>query len=107
MTTVINEDNPFNGTEGGNDTEDRVFLLSIEEANRYFDSDESRMAKATEHAKANGVVVSVGTSAWWLRSPGCARNIAAAVYSGGNMEKRGSDVAIKTLGVRPAMWVSK
>jgi len=107
MTTVINGDNPFNGTEGGNDTEDRVFLLSIEEANRYFDSDESRMAKATEHAKANGVVVSVGTSAWWLRSPGCARNIAAAVYSGGNMEKRGSDVAIKTLGVRPAMWVSK
>ncbi len=107
MTTVINGDNPFNGTEGGNDTEDRVFLLSIEEANRYFDSDESRMAKATEHAKTNGVVVSVGTSAWWLRSPGCARNIAAAVYSGGNMEKRGSDVAIKTLGVRPAMWVSK
>ncbi len=107
MTTVINGDNPFNGTEGGNDTEDRVFLLSIEEANRYFDSDESRMAKATEHAKTNGVVVSVGTSAWWLRSPGCGKNVAAAVYSGGNMEKRGSDVAIKTLGVRPAMWVSK
>ncbi|MDD6035308.1 MAG: DUF6273 domain-containing protein [Lachnospiraceae bacterium] len=38
-TLVRNADNPEYGTEGGNDTRDKVFLLSIEEATTYFDSD--------------------------------------------------------------------
>ena len=37
------EDNTAKGTKGGNDTVDRVFLLSAEEAEKYFSSDEDRI----------------------------------------------------------------
>lgn len=36
-TNVVNNDDPVNGTEGGNDTVDKVFLLSSDEAIKYFD----------------------------------------------------------------------
>lgn len=35
-TTLNNNDNPVWGTKGGNDTEDKVFILSIEEIAKYF-----------------------------------------------------------------------
>ena len=35
-TKVVNEDNPYWGSDGGNDTQDKVFLLSISEAAKYF-----------------------------------------------------------------------
>ena len=35
-TNIINEDNPYYGTEGGNDTVDKVWLLSLGEVERYF-----------------------------------------------------------------------
>ena len=35
-TTVITNSNPYCGTDGGNDTNDKIFLLSIEEVVRYF-----------------------------------------------------------------------
>lgn len=38
-TNVVNEDNPFFGTEGGNDTADKVWLLSFGEIERYFHID--------------------------------------------------------------------
>ena len=58
-TLVKNEDNPEYGTVGGNDTRDKVFLLSIGEATTYFDPDPdaygpARRAKVTEYAKAQG-----------------------------------------------------
>ena len=48
----------------------KVFLLSNEEAEGYFDSDEDRKCVPTEYAKANGALVSEdGCCYWWLRSP--------------------------------------
>ncbi len=38
-TNVVNEDNPYCGTEGGNDTTDKVWLLSLGEMERYFHID--------------------------------------------------------------------
>jgi hypothetical protein len=35
-TVVVNDDNRWYGTKGGADTNDKLFLLSIEEADRYF-----------------------------------------------------------------------
>ena len=35
-TTVKNPDNKFFGTDGGNDTEDQIFILSVEEVEKYF-----------------------------------------------------------------------
>ncbi|MBO4928127.1 MAG: hypothetical protein J5379_07760 [Clostridiales bacterium] len=65
-TTVSNPDNARMGTPGGNDTEDKVFLLSMEEVEKYFTftewDDESMhgncqalMTDATPYAKSKGV----------------------------------------------------
>ncbi len=36
MTNVANEDNPIFGTPGGNDTSDKIWLLSLGELEKYF-----------------------------------------------------------------------
>ena len=93
--------NPEAGTDGGNDTADSVFLLSMEEAREYYACDEERIAHATPFAKAGAEA-----APWRLRSPG---------YKGGcfNAFVRG-DGMINTygclneqhgFGVRPAMWI--
>ena len=56
QTSLIkNEDNSEYGTSGGNDTEDKVFLLSEKEADTLFSDEEERIAKATEYAEKLGV----------------------------------------------------
>ena len=75
--TISNPDNSIYGTEGGPDTTDKVYLLSIDEAGSYFASDDDRVCKATDTAKANGVFTDpgdydstwFGDCIWWLRSP--------------------------------------
>ena len=65
------EDNPEYGTEAGNDTEDKVFLLSIDEAEKYFDSDAERMCKPTEYANEKDIFVNEDYESCWLRSGLC------------------------------------
>ena len=58
QTSLIkNEDNSEYGTSGGNDTEDKVFLLSEKEAETLFSNDEEKIAKATEYAEKSVVYV--------------------------------------------------
>lgn len=54
---------------GFRDTLDKVFLLSCDEAGKYFTSNKSRMVVPTSYAIANGVNGN-GTCSWWLRSHG-------------------------------------
>ena len=49
-TLVTADKHPINDESTGNDTADKIFLLSISEANRYFDSDEKRKCQATVYA---------------------------------------------------------
>jgi hypothetical protein len=106
FTTVVAEDNEEYGTEAGNDTQDKIFLLSIEEVNEYFDSDSARECKATEYAVANGVCKNnSGGCWWWLRSPGDAQNEAASVFGDGVVYVDGYRVSIDYNAVRPAMWI--
>ena len=51
----LNELGYVYGTRGGNDTEDKVFLLSEKEAETLFSNDKKRIAKATEYAEESGV----------------------------------------------------
>ena len=64
-----NADNPRYGTSGGKDMEDRVFLLSLWEAEKYFEDDEDRRTFPTVYAIAQDVYVNseLGTVWWWLR----------------------------------------
>lgn len=95
-TQVHNADNPVRGTPGGDDTVDQVFLLSIEEAEKYFDESDD-----------TGVTLTDGKKVWcWLRSPG-GRSISAAFdYSSGAVNRIGEYVYNDVCAVRPALWVN-
>ncbi|MBR5500612.1 MAG: hypothetical protein IKV74_03705 [Clostridia bacterium] len=106
-TTLTNADNPSYGTQGGNDTTDKVFLLSIDEVKRYFASNTARKLTATAYAKAHGAyVVNSDSSYWWLRSPGYFSDIAASVSRDGSVYYDGDRVYIGNNAVRPALWIN-
>ena len=104
-TTLKNEDNPEYKTDGGNPTQDRVFLLSIAEAETLFRDDASRVAKNTAYAKTQGAYDNSGAGLWWLRSPGFYGNYAAIVLTGGSVYRYGSNVDYGRRAVRPALWL--
>ena len=108
MVTVSADKNPKYDTDPGNATKDKVFLLSIVEAEKYFASDEARMCVPTDYAVARGAYVNSdnGTCWWWLRSPGYYQNYAADVLLGGDVYEDGYGVNHGDCAVRPAMWIS-
>lgn len=108
-TSVVNKDNPEYRTEGGNNTTDKIFLLSIDEANNsnYFANDNSRKGTNTAYVagggKIGGFVSGVGTANdWWLRSPGYNAYYAAQVNINGGVYPYGDKVHHKYTAVRPA-----
>ena len=119
-THLQNPDNPEYRTDGGNDTTDKVFLLSIDEASRYFADNEARLTYATAYAKENGAG---DKNAWWgLRSPGEDENNVAmvgdvgsiSIYSDGKSVYVNKDGAVNcngqnvgsNFGIRPAIWAN-
>ena len=108
QTSLIkNEDNSKYGTSGGNDTEDKVFLLSEKEAETLFSNDEEKIAKATEYAEKSVVYVNKEKAVlWWLRSPGGLGNSAAEVYSIGWVDRYVCSVDSGSVGVWPALHLN-
>ena len=110
----MNPDNPKHSTNGGAVTYDMVFVLSIDEAMKYFHDNADRMAGVSEYAKKHGAWVSgefvlpSGENAglWWLRSPGYTSQAAARVLINGDINSHGSSVSRDNVAVRPAMWIS-
>lgn len=101
-----NPSNHLARTMGGLSTKDRIFLLSLEEANRYFSDDDSRLCHATPYARANGAYVGEnGYSWWWLRSPGRTGQMAAVVLYVGYITGPGYSVCDASNVVRPAFWL--
>ena len=80
---------------GGIATTDRIFLLSIDEVQRYLSGDNARIAK-----DASGTA-----SWWWLRSPGRYGDFAAIVDDDGGLGVNGG-VDRDDGGVRPALWLN-
>ncbi|MCQ2474955.1 MAG: DUF6273 domain-containing protein [Clostridia bacterium] len=120
-----NKNNYEYDTFGGNDTEDKVFLLSEEEYKKYFKDyntetygELSFFCMPTEYAKEKGVVAECdfGKGAiWWLRTPGGTDRMATCVALGG-LKKDGAPVDSVWkgdyggrwyVGVRPAMWITE
>ncbi len=106
-TTVENYDNTTYGTEGGNNTQDNVYLLSIDEAlnpsygftSEYYDTD-TRATSATAYADYQGVWTNTsnGNCWWWLRSPGSYSDFAAYVINYGSVYRIGYYTNIEPLG---------
>ena len=105
-------------TSGGNNTQDKLFLLSYAEANKYLgvtrDNDnniQSRIAP-TGYAIAQGAYTSDSNKTadgeasgwWWLRSPGFNQSSAAYVYTYGSLNYSSVDYGRGS--VRPALWVN-
>lgn len=113
-TTVSADNNPQYSTNPGNATTDKVFLLSINEVEKYFNSDEARKCAPTAYAKAQGASTNdtcktpsgAATCWWWLRSPGDDQSSAAYVYFGGDVFELGNYVFSGLNAVRPAMWIT-
>ena len=109
-TKVKNEDNPRWNTPGGNDTEDRVFLLSRSEAERYLPARLERKLEPTPYAKYGaqyGVQTHYyDTCNWWLRSPGHHSNDAAYVLNDGGIGDYGLSVLYNSIAVCPALWIN-
>ncbi len=101
---------PFNLSDVG--TIDKIFLLSQEEAEKYFSNNKARKCKSTGYAKKNGAWVAdsswgdnAGYSWWWLRSP-CpigTNDVYFVFYSGrlGNCNSVCDNRGV----VRPALWI--
>lgn len=129
-TAVINYNSIAYGTDSGNNTNDKIFLLSESEVNTdsaksygfisdYIDgkagyrSDEARRSKSSTYAKAMGIrttgIVSykgeiyAGNCNWWLRSPGNSTDIATYVDYEGFVDVYGDDVDSCGYSVRPSL----
>jgi len=123
-TRVINNDNPWHGTNGGRDTVDKIFLLSLEELVQYFgdsgqlDSlplgsagfDDRLILEELAQRLGDNMIATTGRSSadwWWLRSPGYSSSSAARVYSDGRLDIHGLTVPYGSGGVRPALWLKR
>lgn len=99
LTHNTNPDNTEYGTPGGNDTDDHIFLLSLDEANT--------LDKKVRHC---GNWYGMEHQWWWLRSPGANKDYTAYVGAGNNSEAKidpGGDVSGNDYGaVRPALNLS-
>ncbi len=99
--------NQSSGLDAGKNTEDKVFLLDIAEAEKYFTSNEARICNPTAYAIEKGCYIhgNAGTCRWWLRSPGFGASYAAVTLADGSVLKKGESVAGSIYAVRPAMWI--
>jgi len=105
----------YNGTSGGADTEDKIWLLSRDEATTYFTNDESRKAIPTKYAMAQGIwqggisfsnsnLNGIGCCWWWLRSPADGPYGASLVHPDGR--RFGCGVYSTDICIRPAFWIN-
>lgn len=105
--TIENRDNPDYNTDGGNDTKDKVFLLSIDEVITYLPSSVERVCIATKYTESQGSQLEGLTRScrWWLRSPGASSYTASAVKVDGFVLQMGAPVSVEKRSIRPAMWI--
>jgi hypothetical protein len=122
-----NPNNPWYDTAGGNNTNDSMFLLNIDEVVKYFGgSGDLKSRKGWYLGDDSKLVLKDGqgwaindqyndlrivydmngkTCWWWLRSPGGNNGYAAGVV-GGSIAIGGCGVLNNSGGVRPALWLN-
>lgn len=94
-TTVITPPNSESGAAGGNDTTDKVFLLSEQEVKQYFTSDEAMAAQCQGE-----------DCSWWTRTPGNDNSGYVCTYTDGGLYMTGNTAYSTGVAVRPAIWIS-
>lgn len=104
--------NPDHNCFAGNDASDKIFLLSIDEANKYFDSDEARVASPTEYlvstfSEINGesYLTDNNSIPWMLRTVGSTEYYVSIVNKDGSIDSDGYNPNSELATLRPAMWI--
>jgi hypothetical protein len=128
IITVINKnlDNQWYGTKGGEDTEDNIFLLSLEEVCKYFGDSTSKLNNPGKNQRYWFQRKDENNSKrlaklhnkewawwWWLRSPGRVNVKAVYIFgTDGNIGIQGNNILKGNIsdgkctgGVRPALWI--
>lgn len=134
-TTLENADNSYYGTVGGNETTDKVFLLSEEDianpAYGFFNYElkngngnpvgkigdysiydyaklryNTGFAKGSDTASGATWTSEIGTEWWWLRSPGDYSDNAMLVFHFGVVAQDGYRVYFDNLAVCPALHLN-
>jgi hypothetical protein len=126
LTTVHTPDNPWFGASGGADSEDYLFLLSVDEVVRYF-GDSGRLSAGGSpeeillgiddefnEARASHYTYAPMNMPWLLRTPPRDDNIldvalgkmATGVDSDGKLQVAGYPRSL-TIGIRPAVWIER
>lgn len=86
-------------------TKDRVFLLSIAEAQKYFGSNSVRQCQGTVYCFAQSAYkAGNGDCDWWLRSSNRS-GYTAYVDDDGRIYENGTPVDNDDIAVRPALWI--
>ena len=105
----INIDNQLYGTNGGNNTQDKIFLLSLAEVVQYF-GDSGQLGTnnvISDEYNSNRIATYNGSAVWWwLRSPGFYSHNASSVDFAGHIRLDGRVVSHASNGVRPALWLN-
>ncbi|MDO4555822.1 MAG: DUF6273 domain-containing protein [Lachnospiraceae bacterium] len=122
-STVINADNLIYGTEAGEDTTDKIFLLSesevysTDQASNYGflkdkDAyDNARRMQSSTYAKAMGTYSNqdseyLNNCTWWLRSPGSTTGYASYILTKGCLYEGGFSTDYEVVGVCPALYLN-
>lgn len=106
-SVVCNHKNPDYDISSGNDTIDKIFLLSIDEAKSYFSSNKDRVITATPYAVSQGACINeiTGTCWWWLRTVGLRLNYVSIVNLFGSVRTDGNNILVEYNCIRPALWL--
>lgn len=117
-TGVANPSNSTYGTPGGNNTNDKLFLLSFDEAQNAAygfipgnSGDPARKALGTDYSESCGLCVftgmpSNGSCFWWLRSPGETPAKVGVVFDNGGFPNYGDIPNQACVGIRPAFKIN-
>ncbi len=108
LVRLTNPENPQSHVGAAGETEDRVFLLSIEEVETYLTGElyEYRGTTPTRYAMDRGsTLASNGNTWWWLRTSGRDLKSFAEVFSYREIDYMGDPAVNPEQAVRPAVVV--
>lgn len=110
ITYVSADENPRFDVYQGASTQDKIFILSINEAEKYFNSPKERLCEPTDYVLAKRPYISnvdgVNSCHWWLRTHGKFDGSSTYVTSTGYTYELGDGVTADQYCIRPAMWIS-
>lgn len=103
ITTIYTD---AQGAEKIEITQDKAFLLSANDANRYFATNDARLAMATEALKTKEAHINLdnGMAHYWLRT--IAPNGEIMYVNGSGAINDTGKPSEKIMAIRPAIWVS-